>query len=177
MPFPVGNYLGKALSLTSFTDIYNRQLFQVEGLKDGAYKLFIENVFIGRFSSQELGTGVNLAKKANTPQYKKAKAIRELCAAYRKTEFQLRTVAHIKYTFLNDYKGKNDVALVKKHLDRKLKKIDGKPFYGYIKNSMDTYFEILPKVDSLEKKIERIKTLMQLENRTSPHEWVLSTTL
>ncbi len=177
LPFPVSNHLGKALSLTSFTEIYNRQMFQVEGLRGGVYKLFIENVFIGRFSSQELGNGVNLAKKANTPQYKKAKAIRELCAAYRKTEFQLRTVAHIKYTFLKDYKGKDDVALVKKHLDRKLKKINGKPYYEYIKNSMDTYFEILPKVDSLEKKKERIKTLMQLENITSPHEWVLSTTL
>ena len=126
---------------------------QVAGLKDGAYKLFIENVFIGTFSSQELGTGVNLALKVNTPQHKRSRAISELCAAYRKTEFQLRTIAFINHSYLNDYNGSNDVQHVKKHLDSKLKKIEGKPFYGYIKKNVQSYFETLPKIDSLENSI------------------------
>lgn len=173
LPFPLGNYLDKALSLTSFMDVNNQQLLQVEGLKNGAYDLFIENVFIDRFSTQELSSGVNLATKENTPHYKQAQEIKRLCSAYRQTQFQLRAVAFIRHSYLNDYKGPEDIKLMQRHLTKKLKIIEGKPYYNYIKKNMEAYFETLPKIDSLKNRLDTIQNIIYFNNTPQQLGWRL----
>lgn len=173
LPYPLDDSLNKALSLTSFRDIYNRQLLQVDGLKDGMYNLFITNALIGRFSSQELSTGLNLAKKTNTPQYKQAQEIKRLCSAYRQTQYRLRAVAFIRHSYLNDYTGPEDISPKQQHLAKKLESIADKPYYNYIKRSINDYFETLPKVDSLLKRKRELSEQIHLFNNPKKQEWIL----
>ena len=154
-------------------DVNNQQLLQVEGLKNGAYDLFIENVFIDRFSTQELSSGVNLATKENTPHYKQAQEIKRLCSAYRQTQFQLRAVAFIRHSYLNDYKGPEDIKLMQRHLTKKLKIIEGKPYYNYIKKNMEAYFETLPKIDSLKNRLDTIQNIIYFNNTPQQLGWRL----
>jgi lysophospholipase L1-like esterase len=151
LPFPLGRNLHKALSLTSFKELYNQQLFQAEGVPNKNYDLYIDNQHIGTFDAYDLKRGINLSEYKNTPQYKQAQEIKRLCAAYRQTQYQLRAIAFIRHSYLNDYTGPDDISLKHKHLAKKLKRIEGKPYYDYIKRSMQAYFETLPKIDSLEK--------------------------
>jgi hypothetical protein len=151
LPFPLGRNLHEALSLTSFKELYNQQLFQAEGVPNKNYDLYIDNQHIGTFDAYDLKRGINLSEYKNTPQYKQAQEIKRLCAAYRQTQYQLRAIAFIRHSYLNDYTGPDDISLKHKHLAKKLKRIEGKPYYDYIKRSMQAYFETLPKIDSLEK--------------------------
>ena len=60
-----------------------------------------------------------------------------------------------------------------KHLEKKLKKIEGKPFYNYIKKSIDVYFETLPKQDSLKNRLQLIENSIYEENKPTQLKWRL----
>ena len=164
LPFPVEKH-NQALALVPFEQNFNQQTLQTHGIGQGAYDLFIEDQFIETFSSEALAKGINLASNTKTPQYKQAQEIMRLCAEYRKTGYQLRAVPFIKFKYLHDYNGPNNVLQKKLHLDKKLDEIKGKPYYNYIKTSMDAYFETLPKVDSLKNRLNQIQAEIFLNNK------------
>ena len=153
------------MALVPFEQNFNQQILQAHGIGQGAYDLFIEDQFIETISSEALGKGINLASNTKTPQYKQAQEIMRLCAEYRKTGYQLRAVPFIDFKYLHDYNGPNNVLQKKLHLDKKLDEIKGKPYYNYIKKSMDAYFETLPQVDSLQKRLTQIKAEIYSKNK------------
>ena len=173
LPFPMGRSLHEAISLTSFKELYNQQLFQAEGLPNKNYDLFIDKQHIGTFDAYDLKNGIDLSLYTNTPQYKQAQEIKRLCAAYRQTQYQLRAVAFIRHSYLNDYEGPEDISLKHKHLANKLKRIEGKPYYNYIKRSMDDYFETLPKIDSLEKRKRQLSEQINSMYTPKRQQWML----
>jgi hypothetical protein len=128
---------------------------------------------IGTFDAHDLKNGIDLSLYKNTPQYKQAQEIRRLCAAYRQTQYQLRAVAFIRHSYLNDYTGPDDISLKQKHLSKKLKRIEGKPYYDYIKRSMDSYFETLPKIDSLEKRKRQLSEQIHSMYTPKMQQWKL----
>jgi lysophospholipase L1-like esterase len=173
LPFPIGRSLHEAISLISFKELYNQQLFQAEGLSDKYYDLYIDNQHIETFDAYDLKRGINLSQYKNTPQYKQALEIKRLCAAYRQTQYQLRAIAFIRHSYLNDYTGPDNINLKYEHLSKKLKRIESKPYYNYIKSSMDDYFETLPKIDSLEKRKRQLSD--QIHSMYTPirQQWKL----
>ena len=173
LPFPMGRSLHEAISLTSFKELYNQQLFQAEGLPNKNYDLFIDKQHIGTFDAYDLKRGINLSQYKNTPQYKQAQEIKRLCTAYRQTQYQRRTVAFIRHSYLNDYTGPEEISLKHKHLAKKLKRIEGKPYYDYIKRSMDSYFETLPKIDSLEKRKRQLSEQLNSIHTPKMQQWKL----
>lgn len=173
LPFPLERNLNEALSLTAFKELYNQQLFQAEGLPNENYDLYIDKQHIGTFDAHDLKNGIDLSLYKNTPQYKQAQEIRRLCAAYRQTQYQLRAVAFIRHSYLNDYEGPEDISLKHKHLAKKLKRIEGKPYYDYIKRSMDDYFETLPKIDSLEKRKRQLSEQINSMYTPKRQQWKL----
>ena len=173
LPFPLGRNLNEALSLTAFKELYNQQLFQAEGLPNKNYDLYIDKQHIGTFDAHDLKNGIDLSLYKNTPQYKQAQEIKRLCAAYRQTQYQLRAVAFIQHSYLNDYTGPDDISLKQKHLSKKRKRIEGKPYYDYIKRSMDSYFETLPKIDSLEKRKRQLSEQINAINTPKMQQWKL----
>ena len=173
LPFPIGRNLHEAVSLTAFKELYNHQLFQAEGLSDKNYDLYIDKQHIGTFDAYDLKRGINLSQYKNTTQYKQAEEIKRLCAAYRQTQYQLRAIAFIRYSYLNDYKGYEDSKKKELHLAKKLKRIEGKPYYDYIKRSMDDYFETLPKIDSLKKRKRQLSDQINSMNTPKWQQWKL----
>jgi lysophospholipase L1-like esterase len=173
LPFPTGRSLQEAVSLTAFEELYNQQLFQAEGLNDKNVDLYIDKQHIGTFDAHDLKNGIDLSLYTNTPQYKQAQEIKRLCAAYRQTQYQLRAVAFIRHSYLNDYEGPEDISLKHKHLANKLKRIEGKPYYNYIKRSMDDYFETLPKIDSLEKRKRQLSEQINSMYTPKRQQWML----
>ena len=173
LPFPLGRNLNEALSLTAFKELYNQQLFQAEGLPNKNYDLYIDKQHIGTFDAHDLKNGIDLSLYKNTPQYKQAQEIKRLCTAYRQTQYQLRAVAFIRHSYLNDYTGPDNINLKYKHLSKKLKRIEGKPYYDYIKRSMDSYFETLPKIDSLEKRKRQLLEQINSIHTPKMHQWKL----
>lgn len=173
LPFPMGKSLHEGISLTTFKELYNQQLFQAEGLSDKNYDLYIDKQHIGTFDAYDLKNGINLSLYKNTPQYKQAQEIRRLCAAYRQTQYQLRTIAFIRHSYLNDYTGLDDINLKQKHLSKKLKRIEGKPYYNYINSSIKAYFETLPKIDSLEKRKRQLSDQIHSMYTPRMQQWKL----
>ena len=173
LPFPMGRSLHDAISLTSFEELYNQQLFQAEGLSDKNYDLYIDKQHIGTFGAHDLKNGINLSLNKNTPQNKQAQEIERLCATYRQTQYQLRAIAFIRHSYLNDYTGPDDISLKHKHLAKKLKGIEGKPYYNFIKRSMGVFFETLPKIDSLEKRKRQLSDQINSMDTPKMHQWKL----
>jgi lysophospholipase L1-like esterase len=173
LPFPIGGSLQEAVSFTSFEELYNQQLFQAEGLPNKNYDLFIDKQHIGTFDAYDLKSGINLSQYKNTPQYKQSHEIKRLCTAYRQTQYQLRAVAFIRHSYLNDYTGPDNINLKYKHLSKKLKRIEGKPYYNYIKSSMEEYFETLPKIDYLEERKRQLSEQLNSIHTPKMQQWKL----
>lgn len=79
LPFPDIERTEEAKKLIPFEKEINQQTVMVRGLKKGDYILSINGDSIGRYSSELLSRGINIADNTNTPQYKKAAKIYELC--------------------------------------------------------------------------------------------------
>jgi lysophospholipase L1-like esterase len=89
-----------ALALIPFTKEMNQELITVSGLKDGNYKLLIDNQTISTYSAKQLADGVNLSEQTRTPQYQQAIQIRELNEERWEIERRLRNYAFIEFDLL-----------------------------------------------------------------------------
>jgi lysophospholipase L1-like esterase len=173
LPFPNNKQLSKALSLISFKHNFNRQMLFVQGLEKNDYKLFIGEDYINTFKSIELKEGVNLSNYPNTPQNKKAKELQLLSEEYRKVGFELRIIPFINYKYLRDYIGPDNLVDKRNYLDAQLMKIKQKPYYGYIKRSMEMYFKTINKIDSLKMALTEISKKINLTSETEKNIWKL----
>tara|TARA_Y100000385_G_scaffold94283_1_gene97458 strand:- start:221 stop:1606 length:1386 start_codon:yes stop_codon:yes gene_type:complete len=173
LPYPTNKTIDKAKSLVPFENDFNKETLQIKGLKNGEYDLFIQDIFIDSYSTEQLEYGVNLSTQVNTPQYKQALDVMKLCEDYRKTSYQLRAVPFMEFKYLRDYSGVNQLQGKQIHLNKKLKAIEGKPYFNYIKKSMDAYVETLPKQDSLKNRLKIIEKLIYKKNSPKNLEWKL----
>lgn len=173
LPFPINKTLEKAISLVPFQSDFNKEILQIKGLKDGNYDLFIEEKLINTYSSEELNEGINISNQLNSPQIQHAQKIAKLCKEYRKTGYQLRVIPFIEFKYLHDYSGAKNLLGKQKYLEKKLKIIEGKPFYNYIKKSIGAYFKTLPKQDSLKNRLQLIKNSIYEENIPTQLKWRL----
>ena len=173
LPYPTNKTIDKAKSLVPFENDFNKETLQIKGLKNGEYDLFIQDIFIDSYSTEQLEYGVNLSTQVNTPQYKQALDVMKLCEDYRKTSYQLRSVPFIEFKYLRDYSGVNQLQGKQIHLNKKLKAIEGKPYLNYIKKSIDDYLETLPKQDSLKNRLKVIEKLIYKKNSPKDLKWKL----
>ena len=91
LPFPTSKEITSILDYTKFDNHFNNQQFQVNHLKKGDYKLIIDNILIGSFSSKQLSHGLNLSTFKNTPQYQQAQQVKQLCDKIQKGSFQTQS--------------------------------------------------------------------------------------
>ena len=172
LPFPTSKDITSILDYTKFDNHFNNQQFQVNHLKKGNYKLIIDNILIGSFSSKQLSHGLNLSTFKNTPQYKQAQQVRQLCEEYRKVAFKLRVIPFIETRFLKDFNGDHSQSNLTSYLKEQLK-IEGKPFYNYMQKSMERYIGILPNRISLENQLKTIQEAIYEQNKSVKHKWSL----
>jgi len=171
LPFPFTKAFDTALRLVPFQKKFNQEILQVIGLDKGSYDLFIQDKLINTFSAKQLNEGVNLSNEFNTPQYIQAKEIMNLCQEYRKTGYQLRAVPFIAFKYLRDYNGPDTLKNKKIFLDNQLKKIEGQPFYNYIKKSVHKYYQTLPILDSLKTRLNQIEHTIYKKNKPRAMNW------
>ena len=81
-----------------------------------------------------------LSQYDRTSPQSHSQEIMMLCQEYKKTGYQLRSIPFMVYKYLRDYNGPNNLFSKQIHLEKKLKKIEGRPFYNYIKKSMHDYY-------------------------------------
>lgn len=117
LPFPVAQNQFPALDWIPFSTEYNSETVRIKNLSSGTYIFKIDTVTIGLFSNIQLQEGVNIALINKTPQYKQAAKVRETYARLWETESKLRSIKHIEYQHLKDFKYKSDFQATKHYLD------------------------------------------------------------
>ena len=101
LPFPIVSQQENALQLVSFQEDLNQQLFKITDLPVGAYKLLIDSILIGSFSSEDFHLGIDLSYYKLTPQYQQSIALRNVLNELWVQESNLRNIKFIEYN--NDY--------------------------------------------------------------------------
>jgi len=173
LPFPLNRATNDATDYVPFMEEFNQELIKIKNLDPGVYNLTIGGVPISSYSSALLKDGINLAINPKTPQFKQAAQVMRLCDEYRKTSYQLRAVPYIKFKYLNDYRGEQNALATRAFLNKKLMPLKGKSYHGYIKKSMDEYFETLPRLDSLENRLLEIHNSIYVVNKPKSLVWNL----
>lgn len=75
LPFPVPNEARAALDLVPFISDLNQELLTIKGLPPGQHGVWIDDEAVGRFSAEQLASGINLAANPRTPQSRQAFAV------------------------------------------------------------------------------------------------------
>jgi lysophospholipase L1-like esterase len=91
--------LALALRCSDFTETLNQQMLKITGLAEGAYRLRIDDDFIGSFTAEQLSAGINLATR-KTPMSKQAQSV--LGLTYRHNHLHFARWGMVE-TALKDY--------------------------------------------------------------------------
>jgi len=93
-----------ALNWIPFTEDFNREMLQVEGLSSGDYTLQIDGHTVGKWSAAALAAGINLAALPETPQQKQAASIMQLNLRRAEIESRLRRYYWVQGNFFDKKK-------------------------------------------------------------------------
>jgi lysophospholipase L1-like esterase len=94
LPFPRSLY-EKVSHLIPFEAEFNQEILRVQGLKDGCYTLCMDGVDVGRFPSESLAEGINLALLDKAPQVIQANQVLRLCNRRDGLVWKIRTLVWI----------------------------------------------------------------------------------
>jgi len=92
----------EALSVIPFNEEMNREMLTVRGLGSGNFLVSIDGRQIGKWTGDELATGINLALQTNTPQYEQAMSILWLNEERMALESKLRAYYWLQFNFFKD---------------------------------------------------------------------------
>lgn len=110
LPFPVDTVAriwgndqkqSDALNWIPFTEDFNREMLQVEGLSSGDYTLLIDGHAMGKWPATAFAQGINLATLPETPQYKQAASIMQLNLRRAEIEARLRRYYWVQGNFFD----------------------------------------------------------------------------
>lgn len=174
LPFPQTEAIAKGLALVPFTQEMNQETLFVKNLAEGSYSLIIDGVAVGSYSSGQLAKGINLALNKNTPQVKQALNVRILNNERHALQLKLRNYAYTRYNGLASFSGDfRDAVAVETVLAEQLQRVEGKPWYGYVKKCYAEYVELLPHVDQISADLEGLHAKLYQANQPVPHRFVI----
>ncbi|MET3880176.1 SGNH/GDSL hydrolase family protein [Chitinophaga sp. OAE865] len=110
LPFPIdtvariwGNNQKQsdALNWIPFTEDFNREILQVDGLSSGDYTLLIDGHAVGKWSAGAFAQGINLATVPETPQYKQALSVMQLNLRRAEVESRFRSYYWVQSNFFD----------------------------------------------------------------------------
>jgi lysophospholipase L1-like esterase len=88
-----------ALAVIPFMQEFNQEVLRIKNLTAKEYKLMIDGEWMGAFSKENLGAGINLALIVKTPQYKQAIQIANLNQARKELEGKMREYYGLQFSF------------------------------------------------------------------------------
>lgn len=158
LPYPVAQQAIPALEIIPFTEKFNQELLQIQGLEQGNYELLINDFPIAQFTSDNLAKGVNLAELNNTPQYRQAVEVQELNdKRHNITAERLRDLSYIEHNFMrNELPDINDLDSVATVLNNKLATIKQTPVYSYTKTLCEKYLVFKPVENETRQTLEEL---------------------
>ncbi|NME66748.1 SGNH/GDSL hydrolase family protein [Flammeovirga aprica] len=174
LPFPSIPQFKKGEQFSNVFQTFNTDIIAVSGLEKGEYLVEIDNKTIGHFSHQQLQNGINLAVLSETPQYKQAQKVIQLCSEYHQLQAKVRSVALTEYRMLNDYKGPATFEAKLDFLLEKLEKQRGKSWYAYNKKTIESYKKYVTKVDQIEQKMTEVRSNIYKENKPQKHHYKIT---
>ena len=147
----------------------NQELLYVSGLASGSYALKIDGVEVGKYKSEELAKGVNLAFNKLTPQYKQSWEIAKKVEKARNADIKWRDLLNSRRWMINHYKiDADDPAAVQKHYES----FGGKKSYTAIKTKQ--YIEGWPKFKEYVAAAEKCEEEIYKGRDPIPHNYELS---
>ncbi len=175
LPFPVTAQQQPALAWAPFQQELNRQMLTVKNLAAGSYKLAIDGISVGTYSSDELATGVNLSANAKTPQYQQALKVKAVNDRARQIAQKLRTIAHIRYKFLAGYPTlpEDDEAL-RTILYKVIENARGKPWYNDQKKQCDEFIANRRSENDLRRQLDGFFAEIGQVNKPGVHRWTIT---
>ena len=155
----------------------NRQVLAVDNLAHGDYALSIDNIMVGRYSSEELKVGIDLSANSATPQYQQSLKVKALQDKQLKATSQLRTIALVRHSMvrkLNPPVDESDHSALSAALFTQLQQSNGKSWYGFLKQQVETFLEAVPQEAEYKQQELNWMREMWLINQPTPHNWQLN---
>ncbi len=90
LPLPVNDEYRLGEKVLPLTELLNREIVAVEGLKPGRYNLLLDGQPTGGFSAEELAAGINIATLETNPGQRLAKEVDALIQERAKIESRIR---------------------------------------------------------------------------------------
>lgn len=177
LPFPLSQAQVKALEWVPFQNDLNRQVLAVDNLAPGDYALSIDSIMVGRYSSEELKVGINLSANSATPQYQQSLKVKALQDQQLKATSQLRTIALVRHSMVKKIKPpvpEKDHAKLTTALAKHLDKSHGRPWYGFLKQQVETFLEAAPREAEYKQQELNWMREMWLMNQPTQHTWQLN---
>ncbi len=169
LPFPLEEDLKMVNEWVPLQDSLNKEMLFLQKLPIGSYTLRIDDTEVGMFTQAELEEGVNLADYSNTPQYRQALQVSELCFKYQQIQNQLRSIAFVEYRMLNTYKGPNTIEGKKAYLDGVNESQRDKSWYSWNVKTCERYFETLPMEEGLLSELQSTREEIYSSNKPQWH--------
>lgn len=169
LPFPAPPDSEEAFSLVPFAEEFNREILQVEDLRDGDYEVRIDDVLIGTHSASDLKAGINLALCQNTPQYQQALKVMERCAEVRRLQSNLRLLKRVEYVDLQKSELELDIDSIDTILKARLELPRWKSRYDFNRRLFSQYVEIKPRAEEIRESIKQREALVFEASTPSAH--------
>jgi hypothetical protein len=169
LPFPLEEDLKMVNEWVPLQDSLNKEMLFLQKLPKGSYTLRIDNIEVGLFTQEELEEGINLADYSNTPQYRQALKVSELCFKYQQIQGQLRSIAFVEYRMLNTYKGPNTIEGKKAYLNGVNESQRDKSWYSWNLKTCERYFETLPMEEELLSQLQSTREEIYSSNKPQWH--------
>ncbi|MCM8536455.1 MAG: hypothetical protein NE334_10995 [Lentisphaeraceae bacterium] len=178
LPFPILKTDIGFKKYVPFQQELNRQILRVLEAPAGEYDLYIDKTLVGRYSSGELGNGVNLSANKKTPQYKMSHKLRDLVLFDKSVlEQRVRVMKNNIRFVLKDIKGVDwqDVSSVLDGIARfkKAKKKQGQKISGWQHYLVSTAEYSFGKHEQILKELQEIRQKLAKLPKVRMHSYRL----
>lgn len=147
IPFPITQDATSTLKYMPVSEL-NKEILVVKGIEKGLYNLKIGNEAVGRFTSEELKDGINLATNTETPQFKQAQTVSVVLKNAFDKRVKIRDLQYAKIMLFKSNITINDQEKLKSFVEEKRKQ---NAYYG---RTLDVYILNYNKIDSIETAIK-----------------------
>ncbi len=127
-----------------FAKEFCRDMLYVGSLPEGSYNLYIDDVSVSEFSSQELCDGVDLSSYPNTPQNLQSQEILDFINRYSSIQGSLRLISNVEHRMLTDYKGGESLDERVEYLDELIESNRGGQYYNNQLRQRGMYIKLKP---------------------------------
>lgn len=170
LPYPFDDDTRKACPYAPIEEDLNREMLRVVGLEPGLYELTIDGVVVGRWFTQDLSAGVNLAMNDKTPQYAQAQKVRELNAAQWKQQVNGRDVRMWRLWKKGSNVPVDDLQKYRAWFEKNYPPGKNLGFFGYMAKQ---YLDYADKLDEVEANCDRLYNEVRMAAKPVPHAWSL----